>query len=126
MIDTEPMKSIAIIGASNDPSKYGNKAVRLYRDLEFTVYPVNPKESVIEGMTAYKSILDVPERPDMVSVYLPPAVLLGVLPQIAKRGCSELWLNPGTESPELIAQTARVDLNTIQASTLLAAQGQMS
>ena len=116
------MNTVAIIGASNDRSKNGNRAVQLYRDLGFTVYPVNPKESVIEGLAAYKSIRDVPTRPAKVSVYLPPAILLKVLPEIAAKGCDELWLNPGTESPEVLAEVSRLGLNAIQACSLLAAQ----
>ena len=58
-------------------------------------------------MPAFKSIRDLPMRPQMVSVYLPPPVLLKVLPEIAARGCDELWLNPGTESDEVLAEAER-------------------
>src|SRR5882672_10085760 len=92
------MTTIAIIGASSDRKKFGNKAVRAFASQGWTVYPVNPNESQIEGLPAFKSIAEVPVRPDLVSVYLPPPVLLKVLPAIAARGCDELWLNPGTES----------------------------
>lgn len=114
------MKSIAIIGASNDQTKYGNKAVRAYLQRGFEVYPVNPKEAQIEGLPAFKSILDVPARPNLISVYLPPAVLLKVLPDIAKKGCDELWLNPGTESDEVLAEAGRLGLNVIQACSIIA------
>lgn len=114
------MKSIAIIGASNDRQKYGNKAVRAFLQQGYTVYPVNPKEAEIEGLTAYASIADVPERPTLISVYLPPAVLLKVLPAIAAKGCDELWLNPGTESDEVLAEAERLGLNVIQACSIVA------
>lgn len=113
------MKSVAIIGASNDRTKFGNKAVRAFRQQGYRVYPVNPKETEIEGLPAYKSILDVPERPDMVSVYLPQAALLKILPDIAAKGCEELWLNPGTESDEVLAAAERFGLNVIQACSIV-------
>lgn len=113
------MKTVAIIGASNNRSKYGNKAVRAYRQQGYTVWPVHPHESIIEGLPAFKSITDVPARPQMVSVYLPPAVLLKVLPDIAAIGCDELWLNPGAESDEVLAEAARLGLNVIQACSIV-------
>ena len=113
------MKTVAILGASNDRQKYGNKAVRAFLQQGYTVYPVNPKEGKIEGLEAFKSIHDVPVRPRMISVYLPPSVLLKVLPDIAARGCDELWLNPGTESGEVLAEAARLGLNVIQACSIV-------
>jgi predicted CoA-binding protein len=113
------MKTIAIIGASNDRNKFGNKAVRVFRQQGYEVFPVNPKEETVEGLRAYKSIGDVPVRPQMVSVYLPPPVLLKVLPDIAMKGCEELWLNPGTESDEVLAAAERLKLNVIQACSIV-------
>ena len=113
------MNTIAIIGASADRAKFGNKAVRAFLKQGWTVYPVNPKETQIEGLAAFKSIADVPARPDLISVYLPPPVLLKVLPDIAAKGCDELWLNPGTESPEVLAEAERLGLNVIQACSIV-------
>jgi uncharacterized protein len=113
------MKTVAIIGASNDPRKFGNKAVRAFQQQGYTVYPVNPNESEVEGLAAYKSIRDVPVRPQMTSVYVPPHVLLKLLPDIAERGCEELWLNPGTESDEVLGEAERLGLNVIQACSIV-------
>ena len=113
------MKTVAILGASNDRSKFGNKAVRAFRQQGYTVYPVNPKETEIEGLPAFKSIADVPGRPEMVSVYLAPAVVLKILPDIAAMGCDELWLNPGTDSEEVVAEAARLGLNIIRACSIV-------
>ncbi|HZQ45997.1 MAG TPA: CoA-binding protein, partial [Verrucomicrobiae bacterium] len=109
----------AIIGASTDRAKFGNKAVRAFAQRGYTVFPVNPKETQIEGIPAFKGIRDVPERPQMVSVYLPPPVLLKVLPDIAARGCDELWLNPGTESAEVLQEAGRLGLHVIQACSIV-------
>ena len=113
------MKTIAILGASADRQKFGNKAVRAFRQQGYMVYPVNPKETEIEGLACYRSISDVPVRPQMISVYLPPPVLLKVLPDIAAKGCDELWLNPGTESDEVLAAVERLSLNGVQACSIV-------
>ena len=81
--------TIAIVGASTDRNKFGNKAVRAFQEKGYTVYPVNPKENQIEGLPAYPNIAAIPVRPQMVSVYLPPPILLKLLPEIAARGCDE-------------------------------------
>lgn len=113
------MKTIAIIGASRHRHKFGNKAVRAFVQEGYTVFPVNPHEELIEGLEVYPSIGAVPVRPQLVSVYLPPEVLLGVLPEIAARGCDELWLNPGTESDAVLAECERLGLNAIQACSIV-------
>ena len=112
-------KTIAIIGASADRSKFGNIAVRAFVRQGWNVFPVNPKEAQIENLPAFASIADVPVRPNLISVYLPPPVLLKVLPAIAARGCDELWLNPGTESAAIVAEAERLGLNVIQACSIV-------
>lgn len=114
------MKTVAVIGASSNRNKFGNKAVRAFQQQGYMVYPVNPNEAEVEGLATFKSIKDVPERPAMVTVYVPPPVLLKLLPDIAAKGCDELWLNPGTESDAVLAETERLGLNTIQACSILA------
>ena len=114
------MKTVAVIGASNDRSKFGNKAVRAFIQQGYTVYPVNPREEEVEGLLCYKSIKDVPERPERVSVYVPSPVLLKLLPDIAAKGCDELWLNPGTESDAVLVEADRLGLNVVQACSIVA------
>lgn len=113
------MPSVAVIGASNDRSKYGNKAVRAFRQRGYEVYPVNPNESEIEGLAAFPSIRRVPVRPELVSVYVRPQILLELLPDIAQHGCDECWLNPGTESDEVLTEARRLGLNVIQACSII-------
>jgi predicted CoA-binding protein len=114
------MKRIAIIGASNDRTKYGNRAVRAYAREGYMVYPVNPREREIEGIKAYASVRDLPERPERVSIYVRPEVTLQLLSDIVARGCDELWLNPGAESAELVAAAERLGLKVVQACSLMA------
>ena len=114
------MKSVAIIGASPNRAKYGNKAVRAYVQQGYTVYPVNLSATEVEGLRAYRSVLDLPERPDRVSLYVPPGQVLSLLPDITVKGCDEVWLNPGTESDEVLAEAERLGLKVIQACSIVA------
>lgn len=114
------MPSIVVIGASSDRKKFGNKAVRAYLSLGWTVYPVNPRETKIEGMAAYPSIADVPDPVDYVSLYVVPVVGLQLLPAIAARKPRELWLNPGTESDDLIEAAADLHLRSVVGCSIVA------
>ena len=113
------MKTVAVLGASANREKFGNKAVRAYARQGFTVYPVNPRETSIEGLTAYPSVRALPQRPHIVSVYLPPALGLASLPDIAALGCDELWLNPGADAPEVVEAAEKLGLNVIQACSIV-------
>jgi predicted CoA-binding protein len=116
------MPTIAILGASTDRSKFCNKAVRAFVARGYTVYPVNPKATEIEGLTAYPSLAAIPSdvKLDRISVYLPPPIGLKMVPEIAARGCDELWLNPGSESDELVTAAEKAGLNVIQACSIVA------
>lgn len=113
------MKTAVVLGASADRTKFSNKAVRAYLRAGYTVHPVNLRESQIEGLPVFKSIRNVPVRPDIVSVYLPPPATFKVLHDIAAKGCDELWLNPGTESDEVLEEAERLGLNVIQACSIV-------
>ena len=113
------MKTVAILGASADRNKFGNKAVRAFAQSGYTVYPVNPKETLIEGLPVFRSLAVVPGRPNLISIYQPPPVVLKLLPELASMGCDELWLNPGTESAEVLAAAEGLGLNVIQACSIV-------
>lgn len=113
------MKKVAIIGASNDRTRFGNKAVRAFRQQGYEVFPVNPKDAEVEGLRAYRSILDTPDGLDIVSVYVAPPTLLKLLPDIAAKGCGELWLNPGTDTEETVAKAEQAGLKVRQTCSIL-------
>ena len=118
--DVFSVKTVAIIGASNNRSKYGNKAVRAFQQTGYKVFPVHPALAEVEGLTCYKSIAEEPERPNLVSVYVGPEILVKILPDIAAKGCDELWLNPGTESDEVLTKAKELGLKTVQTCSILA------
>ena len=112
--------TVAILGASTDRGKFGNKAVRAFAQQGFDVYPVNPKAAEIEGLRAYPSLAEIPVKPlDRISVYLPPHVGLPLLDEIAKTGAGEAWFNPGTTSDELLARAEELGINVIQACSII-------
>ena len=113
-------KSIAVVGASADRRKFGNKCVRAFRSAGWEVYPVHPTEAAVEGLPAYRSVADVPaDRLDVVSVYLNPQAGLGVLPTFAARPIGEVWFNPGAESPEVLAKAAEMGLHAKAACSIV-------
>ncbi len=107
------MPSIAIIGASNDRNKFGNKAVRAYNHKGWTVFPVNPHEKRIEHMPAYRSVADIDVVPNFASVYLPPAVTLAVLDEVAAKGIKSIYLNPGSYDGAVVDKAKALGLNVL-------------
>jgi predicted CoA-binding protein len=96
-------KTVAVVGASTDRAKYGNKALRAFRDEGYTVIPINPHEAAVEGLRTYKSVLDVPGPIDMATVYVPPEIAKRLLDEFEEKGIPEVWINPGAEDDEMIA-----------------------
>ena len=97
----EKNTSIALIGASNDRSKYGNKIYRDLRNKGYKVTPINPKEKKIEGDRAYSSIEEMKELPDIANFVVPPPVAMKIAQNITNLGIKHLWFQPGSESKEL-------------------------
>jgi uncharacterized protein len=112
-------RTIAIVGASSDRKKFGNKAVRAFRDGGWTVYPVNPNEGTVEGITAFSSVSDLPPSLDRVAMYVPPAIGVQLLDDIAAATPEEFFLNPGSESPELLKQAKDRGLDPIVACSIV-------
>jgi predicted CoA-binding protein len=112
-------KTIAIVGASTDRTKYGNKAVRAFKQGGWTVYPVNPAAAEVEGLRCYPSLRDVPEPIDRISMYVPPKVGKTMLTDAAAKRPKEFFLNPGSEDPDLVAQAQALGLDPMQACSIV-------
>ena len=113
-------KIVAVIGASNNRRKFGNRAVRAYKLRGYTVVPINPREAEVEGLRAYASVLDVPGPIEMASFYVPPEVGERVIEEIARKQIPEVWLNPGAESDALIARARALEIQPIIACSIVA------
>ena len=99
---SEPGIIIAVVGASDNPEKFGHD---IYRDLKrkgYRVFPVNPNRKTIDGDPSYPNLQSLPETPDIVNLVVPPEVTLIVALECLKLGITHLWLQPGAESPEVL------------------------
>jgi predicted CoA-binding protein len=102
-------KTIAVLGASRDRGKFGNKCVRAYHEAGWQVFPVNlGSAEPIEGLATVRRLADVPAALDRISVYLPPPVTLELLPEIAAKGAGEVWLNPGSADARVLEEARRL------------------
>jgi uncharacterized protein len=113
-------KTVAVIGASANRAKFGNKAVRAYLDAGWTVFPVHPTLIMVEGLPAYRNLDAIPVASlDHVSFYVPPYIGVELLDQVQRKSAREVWLNPGSESPEMLARAEELGLNVIEGCSIL-------
>jgi predicted CoA-binding protein len=110
---------VAVVGASRNRQKFGNKALRAFRDAGQTVIPINPHESEVEGIRAYASVLDVPGPIDMATVYVPPETAMRLLDEFERKQIPEIWLNPGADDDDVLAEARRRHLNVIAACSIM-------
>lgn len=103
----------AVVGASRDRAKYGNKVLRAYLQVGRPVYCVHPRESEIEGQPCYPSLADLPEVPHGVSIITPPAVTEQVVRDAHGKGATAVWMQPGAESAAAIRTAEALGLQVI-------------
>lgn len=106
-------RRFAVVGASRDREKYGNKVLRCYLQNGREVVPVNPKESTIEGLACAPNLTAIQGSVDGVSIITPPAVTVKVVEEAARLGIKRLWMQPGAESEEALAAARRHGLDVI-------------
>jgi len=100
---SEPRTTVAVVGATDNPSKYGYV---IYRDLKrkgYRVFAVNPGRSTVDSDPAYRDLRSLPEKPTIVNVVVPPPIAASVLKESLDLGLLNVWLQPGAESPENLA-----------------------
>lgn len=111
-------RTVAVIGASSQRHKFGNKALRAFAQQGYTVLAINPNEREVEGYPTYPSVLDVPGAIDMATLYVPPHVGVRVMDEIARKGIPEVWLNPGADGAEVVRRARELGVHTIQACSI--------
>ena len=114
------MKIVAVIGASRDRNKFGNKAVRGFRRAGYEVVPIHPLDDKIEGIHAYSSVLEVPGDIDIATLYVPPKVGERLVAEIAQKKIPLLWLNPGADGPRVIKRAQALGLELTVGCSLIA------
>lgn len=112
-------KTVAVIGASRDRRKFGNKALRALLARGYTAIPVNPRESEIEGLRAYQSVLDIPGGVDMATVYVHGDAGVLVMAEIARKGIREVWLNPGADEPRVVEAARNHGIEPVVACSIM-------
>lgn len=113
------MKSVVILGASTDRNKFGNKAVRAFQRAGWQVYPVNPAGGEVEGLPVFATLAEVPQPLDLVSIYLPPRIALGVLPEIKAAQAAQVFFNPGADTPDVIAAAKALGIDPVRTCSIV-------
>ena len=101
-------KVFGVIGASRDRAKYGNKILRCYLQHGLTAYPINPKETEIEGQPCFPDLNSLPEPIHGISIITPPHVTETIIPQAFEAGIQHVWMQPGAESPKAIGDGRKI------------------
>ena len=114
-------KVVAVIGASSNRRKFGNRAVRAFRQQGYTVVPINPHETEVEGLEEpTRRCSTCPGRSTWRRFYVPPEIGERVIDEIARKSIPEVWLNPGAESDALIARARALHIQPIVACSIIA------
>ncbi|MEL7061422.1 MAG: CoA-binding protein [Acidobacteriota bacterium] len=114
-----PQQTIAVLGASSNRSKYGNKCVRAYAEAGWRVVPVHPSIDSVEGLPAIASLDELERTPERISVYLPPPVTARLLSDIAKHPSSEVWFNPGSATNEQILEARALGIDAVDGCSIV-------
>lgn len=111
--------NVAILGASNKPERYSHQAVLLLAEKGHTVFPVNPALSEIDGHPVYKTLADIPEPMDTLTLYVSPALSTGMTDAIQAAQPRRVIFNPGTENPAVEEPLAAAGIEVVRACTLV-------
>ena len=106
-------KRFAVVGASQDRTKYGNKVLRVYQQNNYDVVPVNPKADEVEGLKTHPDLSSIPGTIDGVSIITPPAVTERVVQDAIQRGIKHIWMQPGAESDTAVQAAKEAGANVI-------------
>ena len=96
-------KRFAVVGATDNPQKYGNQIVKNLKSRGYEVYPVNPRLKEVEGFRCYPTLAGVPVKVDVVDFVVPPEATEEILKQCKELKLNRIWLQPGSESETAIA-----------------------
>ena len=115
-LDGEPF---AVVGASTDREKYGNKVLRCYQQNQRRVIPINPNAPEVEGLNAFPDLAAAGEPIHALSIITPPAITEAVVDQAIEHAIGHIWMQPGAESAPAIARAEAAGLNVIHGGPCL-------
>jgi len=110
---------VAVIGASDKTDRYSYKAVVLLKEKGHVVFPVHPRIRDIEGLKVYKSIADIDESIDTVSLYVGKDSSDAIIDDILAKKPGRIIFNPGAENPDFQARVDENGIKTVNACTLV-------
>lgn len=110
----------AVIGANQDPEKYGNMIYKKLRNRGYEVYPVNPVYDTVEGDKCYKDLSSLPKIPEVLDMVVSPKRGKAFIEEAARLGIKYIWLQPGTYDDELMKLINDLGLEAVQACVLVA------
>ena len=98
----EKTNIFAVVGASRDPEKYGHQVYKDLKGAGYKVYPVNPNAKEILGDKCYPNLKNLPTKPDVVNIVVPPKVTEKTVKTCKMLGITKVWMQPGSESENAI------------------------
>ena len=113
------MQKVIILGASDNPERYSNKVLKLLREYGHTVLPVNPRLEEIEGIKTYKTLEDINEEVDTLTIYINPKISSNLKDSILKVKTKRVIFNPGTENPSLAEELSAKGIEVLEACSLV-------
>ncbi len=113
------MRKVAILGASDKADRISYQLLQRLLVKGHTVYPIHPVLKSIDGVTVYRSLAELPEKPDVLSLYVNGQRSAELAPDIQKAGAKRVIFNPGAENPELARTLADQGVDAIEACSLV-------
>jgi predicted CoA-binding protein len=105
--------AFAVVGASTLREKFGNKVLRCYLQHHKKVYPVNPREKIIEAIPCIKDVASLPDEVKSISIITPPKITEQIVDQAIQKGIQHIWMQPGAESDVAIEKCKAHGINVI-------------
>ena len=112
-------KRWAVVGVSDDRSKFGYKVYKSLKNAGYTVYAINPKLTELDGDKVYPDLGSLPEVPDVVNCVVPPKITASIIPQCAEEGIKYVWMQPGAECQEAFTLAKEKDIEAQRACVLV-------
>lgn len=106
-------EAFAVLGASSNRTKYGNKVLRCYLHHNKKVYPVNPHEQQIEGLKVVPVLSDLPDEVTSISIITPPPITEQIVNEAIKKGIKNIWMQLRAESNSAIQACEANPINLI-------------
>ena len=123
----ESARTIAVVGASRDPNKAGGSVPEGLQRRGFRIIPINPFAETLFGERVYRSLLEVPDKIDLVDVFRPAADAPEIARQAVAVGAKALWLQEDIRSAEArrIAESAGLEYVEDECTAVIASLYQL-